>query len=42
MRNQSNLPYLLCELANAHGGDEQLLNDIGAQYGDLKYPRKGI
>lgn len=38
----SRLPYLLCEIANAHGGDFHLLDELISKFGEFDYPRKGI
>lgn len=35
-------PYLLIELANAHGGDLRLLEDMIAAYSDISYAQKGL
>jgi N,N'-diacetyllegionaminate synthase len=35
-------PYLIVELANAHGGSEQLIKDTISQFGSIDYRKKGI
>ncbi|WP_018294777.1 cytidylyltransferase domain-containing protein [Mariprofundus ferrooxydans] len=44
MTNQPStvLPYLLCEIANVHGGDEAYLHELITKFGEFSYPRKGI
>lgn len=36
------LPVVVCELANSHGGQLELLNSLISAFGKLDYPRKGI
>jgi N,N'-diacetyllegionaminate synthase len=36
------LPYLVCELANSHGGDETILTELIHHIGELSYPKKAI
>lgn len=37
-----NLPFLILECANAHGGDSELLRDTIQVFSQLEYPRKHI
>lgn len=36
------LPVVVCELANSHGGQLDILNSLIDAFGNLVYPRKGI
>jgi N,N'-diacetyllegionaminate synthase len=36
------LPYLICELANSHGGSGALLEQLVDAFASLDYPKKGI
>jgi len=36
------LPLVVCELANSHGGQPDILNSLIDTFGNLNYPRKGI
>lgn len=40
--NSRDLPYLLCEVANVHGGDGKYLNKLILEYKKIPYQRKGI
>lgn len=35
-------PYLLCEVANVHGGDQRYLERLIYEFGQLPYEKKGI
>lgn len=40
--NLTERPYLLCEVANVHGGDASCVESIIREFGQLPYERKGI
>ena len=40
--NNHSLPFLLCELANSHGGKIDVLEKLITEFSELDYPRKGI
>jgi N,N'-diacetyllegionaminate synthase len=42
MTSYSELPYLIVELANTHGGSEEVLSDLISEFGNLDYLNKGI
>lgn len=43
MRNrEAPLPYLLCEVANSHGGDAAIVRSLISEFGALSYSKKGI
>jgi len=42
MKTPTQLPYLLCEIANVHGGDKTNVENLISQFGELDYSRKGI
>src|SRR5690554_6071774 len=40
--NMRTQPYLLCEVANVHGGDASYLTRLISEFEQLPYERKGI
>ena len=42
MKTPAELPYLLCEIANAHGGEKTNIENLISTFGALDYLRKGI
>ena len=39
---KKSMPFLICELANSHGGKIDVLDKLIAEFAHLAYPRKGI
>lgn len=42
MKIESKLPYVICEIANVHGGEVDYVNQIIDEFSKIKYKNKGI
>lgn len=42
MENSREIPYIIFEIANTHGGNEQIITAIVEEFTTIEYPKKGI